>query len=385
LAGVRVIELPAAIFANSKSGELQFVQSRNIPFGGHILYTSGTTGRYKNVLMNGAKEARRNDARARSWSFGKRTVLHGVDFPLWTGAGFKQPSAVWHAGGCVVLDQRPDRFSRFFDQPISNVALVPTMLKDLLQAGRSSEPFPNDLEVAVGAGFLSIGLAERAARQLTTKIEIQYGSTELAICVLHSYFHQLDDLHWLIPVAGCNVEIADKNGAECPIGQEGELRIAVTDIDCSSYLGDIEASARVFRDGYFYPGDVAVRRADGRIRILGRTADVLNYHGQKVPVAPIEHQIQRLLGVDDVCLFSSLNENGDEELGIAIQSANAIPESTLKTIRSHFASFERVCFVSLKEFPRSDTGMRKVQRAALRKLVFSGDAVGAIDSFDSDR
>lgn len=385
LAGVCVIELPATILANSESGELQFDHSRNIPFGGHILYTSGTTGINKNVLMSGAKEARRNDARARSWSFGKRTVFHGVDFPLSTGAGFKQPSAVWHAGGCVVLDQRPDLFSRFFDHPITNVALVPTMLKNLLQAGRSSEPFQNDLEVAVGAGFLSMGLAERAARQLTKKIEIQYGSTELAICVLHSYFHRMDDLHWLIPAAGCTVEIADRNGAECPIGQEGELRIAVTDIDCSSYLGDSEASARVFREGYFYPGDLAVQRTDGRIRILGRTADVLNYHGHKIPVAPIEHQIQRFLGVDDVCIFSGLNENGDEELGIAIQSANAIPELILKSIRSSFASFERVRFVSLKEFPHSDTGMRKVQRTALRQLVFSGDAASDMDSADSDR
>ena len=53
------------------------------------------------------------------------------------------------------------------------------------------------------------------------------------------------------------------------------------EIDCKCYLDDDEATGKMFRDGCFCPGDMAVRRADGRVRILGRTADVLNIRGRR--------------------------------------------------------------------------------------------------------
>jgi acyl-coenzyme A synthetase/AMP-(fatty) acid ligase len=111
---------------------------------------------------------------------------------------------------------------------------------------------------------------------VTTKLGIVYGSTELATSALLSRGCTEGDLYWLAPAPNRTVRIVDENGNECPAGKQGELRIGLMDIDCKSYLDDEETSAKVFRDGFFCPGDMAVSRADGRVRILGRTADVLS-------------------------------------------------------------------------------------------------------------
>jgi acyl-coenzyme A synthetase/AMP-(fatty) acid ligase len=142
------------------------------------------------------------------------------------------------------------------------------------------------------------------------------------------------------------------------------------DIDCMSYLDDEEASVKVFRDGFFCPGDMAVGRADGRVRILGRTLDVLHLREKKVAAAPMELAIQRALMVDEVCLFSGLNDAGIEELVVVIQTDKVLPKSALDRIVRKLPSIEHVRFVLLKELPRTETGTGKVQRFTLRKLVF---------------
>jgi acyl-coenzyme A synthetase/AMP-(fatty) acid ligase len=121
---------------------------------------------------------------------------------------------------------------------------------------------------------------------------------------------------------------------------------------------------------FFYPGDRAVRRADGRIRVLGRVADVINIRGEKIAVGPIELRIQQALKVDEVCVFSGVNVAGQNELVIAIESDSEPPKEKLDTISGEFGEFDKVRFSVLREFPRTEAGTKKVRRAALRKLVF---------------
>ncbi len=142
------------------------------------------------------------------------------------------------------------------------------------------------------------------------------------------------------------------------------------EFDCKSYLDDDEATRDMFREGSFRPGDMAVSRADGRIRILGRIADVINVQGQKIAVAPVELEIQRELGADEVCVFAGLNGSGQEGVVIVVQTDRALPKAKLERIK--FPSFERVRFAFLKEFPRT-AGTGKTQRSILRRLVFRDD------------
>ena len=162
----------------------------------------------------------------------------------------------------------------------------------------------------------------------------------------------------------------DDRGVECPIGEEGELRIELLALDAHAYLDDEETTSRVFRDGFFHPGDLAVRRPDGRIRILGRVSDVLVVRGTKFAVAPVEQEIRAFLGVDEVCVFSGLADDGRDEVVIAVKTERKINDAEQAALRRRFAVFDRVRFAAMPDFPRSEGGFRKTRREALRKLVF---------------
>jgi acyl-coenzyme A synthetase/AMP-(fatty) acid ligase len=213
-------------------------------------------------------------------------------------------------------------------------------------------------------------LAEQLIKHVTTNLINLYGSSETNVSVLEAKVTNLDDLHWLSETGDRTVEIIDEAGKLCPIDVEGQLRVRLTELDSASYLDDALATEKVFRSGYFYPGDMAVRRADSRIRILGRSADVVNFRGQKLAVAPIEYEIQSRMGVENVCLFSGINHEGEEEMVIAIESEHWPEQSDLNSLGHEFAQFDQVRFAIVYPFPRTRTGTSKIDRIALRTLVF---------------
>jgi acyl-coenzyme A synthetase/AMP-(fatty) acid ligase len=342
--------------------------------GGHILYSSGTTGTYKKLLIPDAMDEARNAMRVRNLGLHRETVFHALDFGLWTMAGFGNTGAVWHVGGCVVFDQRPGALRNIFRYRITMAFLIPTMISEILRSREPSAPRV-DCELMTSGGFLPLATATQTLDRLTDRLRITYGSTE-CVGVLSSFFRTSDDLYWFAPYDERDVQVVDDRGAECPSGVEGDLRIGLRETDSMGYLDDDETSARFFRDGYFYPGDLAMRRDDGRIRILGRTGEVLNVGGLKLAVAPFEEAIQRHLGVEAVCLFSGLSDSGKEEVVIAIESRDALAKPALEGIvglqalAPVIAAFKEIRYAILKSFPRTRTGMNKIRRADLRKLVF---------------
>jgi acyl-coenzyme A synthetase/AMP-(fatty) acid ligase len=370
--GARVIVVPLSNYSTNDTSPVSTLWpfDDGPRFGGHIIYTSGTTGKYKKVMLSGEYEDRRNRTRVQLYSFDTNTIYHGTSFGIWTGNGFKTPSAIWHAGGCVVLDQREEVFENFFLHRVTFAKLAPTMLKELLDARGPLVRPVDGFSISVGGGFLPINLAEQSIRTLTEDLIINYSSSEISSARLSSHFRTKEDIHWLTPTDAGAVQIADDNGQECAINEEGKLRIALSDIDCHEYLDDETASAGAFRHGFFYPGDLAVKRNDGRIRILGRADDVLVLGGQKVAAAPIEHAIQSFLQVDEVCIFSGLTEQGSEELVIAIKADRNIPKPQLESLARRFPRFEKARISVHNEFPRTETGMRKTNRRRLKRLVF---------------
>ena len=371
--GLQVLILPETTFSTVSLDDPLPESNYTPSFGGHILLTSGTTGTYKKVFLKGTDEDRRNAARARAYPLTKNVIYHAVNLGLWTTIGFRLPSAVWHVGGCVITDHRSSLFQSFFHHDVNFSILTPGMLKKLVES-KAVCPNPENCELQITAGFLPMNLAKTVLGCLAKNISISYGSTELSTPALLSRSTVAsEELYWLTP-ADRKIRIVDESGNDCSPGQEGELRIQLWEIDCSSYFDDEETSARIFRDRFFCPGDMAVNRADGRVRVLGRTTDVLKLRGNKVATAPIELEIQRALNVSEVCLFSGVNHVGEEELVVVIESEQMLSFAAIDRITAAFPSFERVRFAFFKEFPRVQTGTEKVARIVLRKWVFDEEA-----------
>ena len=339
-------------------------------FGGHLVYTSGTTGSYKKLLLAGHNESARNESRAAVYGYRNDTCLHGVELGLWTAMGSKNPPAVWHAGGCVVFDQRPDWPRHFFRHPLTHAGLIPPMVRELLDGPASRHSPRAGFQLSVAAGFLPLSVVEGVRDKLGIAVINAYGTTEINEPPLRSSSEPLADFYWLETTPGRTIRIADERGSECGVGEEGELCVRLRDVDCTEYVDDPAATAQFFRDGWFCPGDLAVRRDDGRIELRGRATDVINVEGQKIAAAPLELAIQRELGVSGVCLFSGLAKDGVEQLVLAIESDRKPTTDQLRAVAAQCPSFPRVRFVIVKAFPRTRTGTRKTLRVELRKRVF---------------
>jgi acyl-coenzyme A synthetase/AMP-(fatty) acid ligase len=377
LPGIGVSSVPNLVQAEIHAAAMPESPALNAAPGAHILYTSGTTGAYKKVKIDASTEAEQNFIRERILSINSGTICQGNNMQPWTGIGFKTPRAVWNAGGTMVFNQVTDRSQsvfdpiRFFRHNVNLASLIPWQLRDLLQSTHGSEK-RDDFRLYIAGGLLPFALAHDAIGKLTNHLKAYYSARELGAPAMVSAPDHSDALSWLVPTFGRCIQIVDETGKLCPTGQQGELRIRCEDADCKAYLDDEETTARVFRDGFFYPGDMAVSRDDGAIRILGRLSDVINIKGEKLAVGPIEQLLCQRLSVDEVCLFTNLNDEGEEELIIALQSEKRPPRDRLDQVKKQFPNFDRVRFACLREFPRTDPGTGKVRRPELKALILSG-------------
>lgn len=337
--------------------------------GGHILLTSGTTGTPKKVFHDAALDAARCEARMRAEGLDAQTVLNTVNLGLWTAVGYCRALPVWSAGGCMVFDQTSLWAQNLGKHGVTHVNTVTGKLAEALQVlgPHAARRHGWDFRLAVGGSFLAPELAQRAREHLAPQLGYAHASTELWLATLRSQVQTPDDLEWLPPWGDRVVEVAAGDGTPCPDGVEGLLRVRLTELDYNGYLDAPESTARAFRDGWFYPGDLAVRRADGRIRVLGRAADVINVGGTKKASGPIEETVRAALGVNAVCAFSGPGPDGGDMVVLAIETHRPIDPGRLQHAGREFAGVARVRFVQLPTFPRTQTGTLKIDRITLRR------------------
>jgi acyl-coenzyme A synthetase/AMP-(fatty) acid ligase len=370
LVGVVHISVPASILraAEGLDSATGFVDPPRL--GDHILYTSGTTGQYKKVLVEAVRQRARDQDRLDLAGMTSDTVFHATDFGLWTGIGFKSVSADWLAGGTVVIDQTDARYANFRRYAPTYAQTLPESLRAIIDASDPSVPPSTTMRLRCGGSLVPLSLAQRAVARISTWFTVGFSATELGSSAMQSDFHTPDDLLWLTPNRPHRVEIVDEGGAEVGPKVEGFLRFRLDDADSTGYLDDPEATAKAYRDGCFYTGDLAMRREDGRVRILGRADDVLNVKGQKLAVAPIEENLQRGLGVDELCVFLGMAADGVEELVVAIRSKEPLDKDDVLRRLGPSKIFDRVRIEVFPEFPRTQAGLSKIKRTELRRMVF---------------
>jgi len=64
------------------------------------------------------------------------------------------------------------------------------------------------------------------------------------------------------------VEVTDECCTVLPPGQLGRLKIKAPSMH-TEYFGDLEATRRFFKDGWFHSSDLAIRHGSDRLRLWG--------------------------------------------------------------------------------------------------------------------
>jgi acyl-coenzyme A synthetase/AMP-(fatty) acid ligase len=244
--------------------------------------------------------------------------------------------------------------------------VVPSLLQVLLADADGAYPYHPEMRVSVAGGTITQSQIDGAKARIAPHIYNSLSSTESHI-IAYTRLDTPDDHRWQVPAVGAQVEVVDEAGRPTAIGETGALRVGTKGAP-NGYLNDPETSAAFFRDGFFYTGDLAQRRTDGRFALMGRSTDVINLGGHKVSPAPIEDRLRESLGASGVCLLTMQDGVGEEQLFVLVECAAPVPSETLATaLRAESLPFGQARVRFVPALPRNAMG--KLMRRAARDLI----------------
>jgi acyl-[acyl-carrier-protein]-phospholipid O-acyltransferase/long-chain-fatty-acid--[acyl-carrier-protein] ligase len=272
-----------------------------------VMFTSGSTGQPKGVMLSQRNIASNMDAFGVVLQLSRHDVLVGVlpvfhsfgyTTTLWT-ALTMDPRAVYHY---TPLEAREvGRLCREHGATILVVA--PTFLRSYLRRCEADDF--RSLEVVVaGAERLPSELADAFEQRFGVRPIEGYGATELAPVVAVNAPPGRDPSggrnrregsvgH---PLAGLSLRVVHPDtGADLPAGSEGILLVHGDNV-MQGYLGRADLTAEVLRDGWYSTGDMAKIDADGFLWITGRRSRFSKIGGEMVPHVRIEELIGEIIG-----------------------------------------------------------------------------------------
>src|SRR5665213_17137 len=191
--------------------------------------------------------------------------------------------------------------------------------------------YQSNIEVVLCAGdVLSRTLSDRLRARIASHLVTFYGSTEASMSAT-AHAREIADAQRAVGFVtpGVIIQIVDPSGALLPANHEGYVRLK-SDYAVDRYFGNPEESSKVFRNGWFYPGDLGRLNSDGLLVISGREQAVLNLGGDKISSEAIELILSQFNGVIEAAAFSAPNEYGNSEVWAAIVGHTPFNQQALK-------------------------------------------------------
>ncbi|MEV6214366.1 acyl-CoA synthetase [Nocardia sp. NPDC051833] len=299
-----------------------------------ILYTSGTTGAPKGVMLSRAAIAAGLDALAEAWGWTwKDTLVHGL--PLFHVHGLilgllgplRVGSPVIHTGKPTAQAYAAAGGSLYFG--------VPTVWSRVVEQPELARQLGKARLLVSGSAPLPVPVFEQLA-ELTGQAPVErYGMSETMI-TLSTRADGERRPGWVgTPVRGVETRLRDESDAAVPHDGEsiGALEVRGPML-FDGYLNRPDATAADWtEDGWFRTGDVAVIDLDGFHRIVGRESiDLIKSGGYRIGAGEIETALLghpavaevAVVGLPDddlgqrVVAFVVAREGGSAELGAAL-------------------------------------------------------------------
>lgn len=331
-----------------------------------VLFSSGTTGRYKPVASYGAgRDARIKLAFAEARATpGQRHYAH--DFGPWTAHGYMTPVRAWTLGALVVFEQRLEPWRAILAHAPTDFFMTPGTARRFLDTLPPDFPYQDDMTVTVSGGALTPALLETLQNRLTRRIDQSYGSTETGL-IARTHISTAADLINHRTITDAEVQALDGDGRPLPFGAEGILRVRKPNM-APGYFEDPAATAEYFRDGWFHPGDIGVVGSPTTFRLTGRASEVINANGDKIAPAYIEDALRKVWPCDDIAALSQARTSASDELHIFVAGARGLTAPAIHSALEGVApAFSRVTVHNVETVPRTKTG--KIQYGLLRERL----------------
>jgi fatty-acyl-CoA synthase len=267
---------------------------------------------------------------------------------------------------------------------------VPTILQMLLSA---AAPAGNDLsgwKIVVGGAALAPSLAEAALRA-GIDIFAGYGMSEtgptLTVARLRDAPQTLSRQSELeerccagLPVPLVDLQIVDANGRRVPRDARtfGEIVVRAP-WTTLGYVGNAEASAKLWQDGYLHTQDIGTLDESGHLRITDRMKDVIKSGGEWVSSLQLEELIAKHPGVAEVAVVAVPDQHwGERPIALIVARSadnSALAAEVRRLVQEHvddaslskYAMPDRIILVEALE----KTSVGKIDKRLLRERYAS--------------
>ncbi|WP_068398897.1 acyl-CoA synthetase [Kribbia dieselivorans] len=331
-----------------------------------ILYTSGTTGAPKGVLLSHGAIAAGLEALAEAWDWTDAdTVVHGL--PLFHVHGLiLGVLGALHLGSRVIHTGKP-RPERYAAAGGTMYFGVPTVWSRVVADEPSARALSSARLLVSGSAALPVPVFDRL-RELTGHAPIErYGMSETMI-TLSTRAGGERRPGWVgLPVAGVETRLRTEDGS--PVLPDGESigRLEVRGpMLFSGYLNRPEVTADSWTDdGWFITGDIAAVDGGGFHRIVGReSVDLIKSGGYRVGAGEIESSLLARPEVGEVAVVGVPDDDLGQRIVAFVVTAPGVASPELaETLIAHVAED-----LSWHKRPREIRFVEALPRNAMSKV-----------------
>ena len=349
-----------------------------------ILYTSGTTGRPKGAPAT--NRAHITSIFNMAFANAREAIIsqRAPKPPRQTATLSAQP--LFHIGGVASIISGPMGGTKLVmmhkwnleeavrlakEEGVTNLGGVPTIARQFLdypgigELGLDVRGFP------MGGAAVPPDLPIRAVETFGHDIQLLngYGLTETTSACATNIGVEFEEHPDSVGRANltADIRIVDLDGSVLPVGERGEICF-LSPQNTKGYWNNPEATAEVFRDGWFHSGDVGYLDDDGYLHVSDRLKDVVIRGGENIYCPEVEAVIFQHPAVAEVVVFGLPEQVMGERLcaAVVVRDGESLDLDDLRAhVGEHLAGFKcpEALFLT-DELPKTATS--KVAKRELR-------------------
>lgn len=281
-------------------------------------------------------------------------------------------------GATAVLAPSPNPFKVFKAverEGVTTAAAVPAVAQRWIshEAEKRTGKLKTLKVLQVGGARMPDELAPRVAEVLGATLQQVYGMAEGLVNMT-----RLNDSDEIItttqgrPVSRYDeVRVIDQGGNEVSDGERG-LLLTRGPYTPPGYFNAPEANKKSFIDGWYCPGDVVIRRADGNLSVQGRDKDIINRGGEKISAEEVESLLYQIQDAEQLAVVAMPDEVYGERVCLYATMAEG-RILTVDEVRAHLLGVGIAAFKIPERVEMIDriptTKIKKIDKKALREDI----------------
>ncbi|MEQ8436590.1 MAG: long-chain-fatty-acid--CoA ligase [Ilumatobacter fluminis] len=344
------------------------------------LYTSGTTGRPKGVMLMHRNLLLTADGLADAWHFDPGCVVY-VPYPSFHAVGTAWPILTMSRGGTVLLRRAfdPADFLHHVDtEGVTLTMMVPAVLNMVLDEADGSDADLSSLrDIVYGAAPISQAVLARAIELMPgCEFHHAYGLTESTgtVTTMQWHEHRVGEermkscgraLPWV------EMKLVDPNdGREVEVREVGEVWMRGTTV-MKGYHGKPDETADTITDGWLHTGDAGYLDEDGYLYLTDRVKDMIISGGENIYPAEVENVLFEHPAVREAAVVGIPHERwGETVLAVVVPRPGAVvePDEVISFCRERLAHYKCPTRVEVRDEPLPLNPTGKVLRRELRTI-----------------